>query len=381
MTGFRDFFATLNKAPFPSGRKPIQAEVIEVVENATSLDPVEEVAEVQRMINVHNAAFREGNSPRISNAWKIKRTILYTGYLISPEDSENLVKSVDIPKSSSAYGDDIRTLANNIMITPRPCPGHILSKVGGIGKKLRWRVVATGVLDNKIWAARVEPIPSTASYYTENQTPAVVLALRSSARPSDANRIQAWQPVPEDKSVEFETTVGEKVLLRIDEERRNQSNQHNGDYINNDNKGFKRTRPQDEEFPLLGRPQGEQDRNFSNSSQQQARYNNNDDNRRPSGPKPASGRGGGVSSGNNSTNNNNQKPRGGGSGGQRFERHQRGGAGRGGGRGGGGGGRGGGRGRSGNPYRSLDDRLSSYNGRGSGGYGYDGARDDGGLTY
>lgn len=374
VTGFREFFTALNKAPFPSARKPFHAEVIEVAENATSLDPVDEVAEVQRMINGHNTAFREGNAPRNSNAWKIKRTILYTGYLISAEDSAKLVNSVDLPKPTSAYGDDIRTLANNIMITPRPCPDHILSKVGGIGEKLRWRIVATGVLDNKIWAARVEPVPSTASYYTENQTPSVVLALRSNARPVDANRIQVWKPVPEDKSFEFETTVGEKVLLRIDEERRSQPDQHSGEHVGSNNKGFKRMRPQDEEFPPLGRAQGPQDRNFSGSSQQQTRYN--DENRRASGPKPASGRGGGGAGSNN--NSNNQKGRGGS--GQRFDRNQRGGSGRGGVRGGGG--RGGGRGRGGNPYRSLDDRITSNNGRGSGGgYGHDGTRDDAGLTY
>lgn len=373
----------LNKAPFSSGRKPFHAEVIEVAEKATSLDPVTEVAEVQRLINTHNIAFRAGNTPHASKPWHINRTVLYTGYLISQEDSEKLVGLVDLPTTrSSSHDEDVRILANNIMITPRPCPNHILDKVGGLGKALRWRAVATAVLDNKVWAARVEPVLANANYYTDTSPPLIVLALRGNARPTNADRIQSWQPLPENKSFEFETTVGEKVLLRIDEERRaerQQAGRENGVPSNTYNEGYKRVRPQDEGFPPLGSAPKQQNRNISGSSQQQPRHYGNDENRRPNGQNSGQGRGG-VSSGNNS-----QRGRGGG---QRFERRQQNnGGGRGVSRGGAGGGGagGGGRGRGrGNyaSYRSLDDRLAGNGGKGSaGGHGFDGARDDGGLTY
>jgi len=365
---------------------PIQAEVIEVVGNSTNLDPVAEVAEVQRMINAHNTALRAGNAPHGIKPWHIKRTVLYTGYFISAEDTKRLLETVDLPSTrSSRQDDDIRTLANSIMITPRLCTDYILDKVGGIGKTLRWRVVATGVSDNKLWAARVEPVPSNASYYTENPVPSIVLALRNNSRPFEVNRIQNWQPLPEEKVFEFETKVGEKVQLRIEEEistERHRGNQDTGAARNTDgyeHPGFKRFRPQKEEFPALGSSQEHQNRNYSNTSQQQPYHNGNDENRRQSGQNPGSGRGGGTGAG----NNNNQRVRGSG---QRFERSQRGGGGggRGAGRGGGapGGGRGGQRGRGGyGSYRSLDDRVNGNGQKGSGKYGYDGARDDGGLTY
>jgi hypothetical protein len=87
-----------------------------------------------------------------------------------------------------------------------------------MGSKTTWEVTGTAVFENKIWAACVRPIPENKKYYTENPVPIVVLALRKGAKPIDAGKIQNWQPVPPEKQYVFESTVGEKVLLRIEEE-------------------------------------------------------------------------------------------------------------------------------------------------------------------
>jgi hypothetical protein len=215
--GFREFFTNYNRAQNGIGgtptRGPITAEVVQVSDGVTILDPVVETAEVQRLINDHNEAISKGKK---GQRLQIKKTVFYTGYLIEKEDTQKLLTLAQLPPNTP--DNDMKFLANNVLITPRPCPGSILEKVGGMGNKLTWTVTGTAVFENKIWAAAVKPVPDTAKYYTENPVPIVVLALRKGARPIDAGKIQNWQPVPQDKQYIFETTVGEKVLLRVEEE-------------------------------------------------------------------------------------------------------------------------------------------------------------------
>lgn len=222
VTGFRTFFTDYNKRQNGMGgkrtRDPLIAEVIQVADGVTQLDPVTEAAEVQRIINDHNAAVDKGHrGPRL----QIKKTIFYTGYLINNEDTQKLLTLANIPQTMPDH--ELKFLANNVLITPRPCPNSILEKVGGMGSKTRWEVTGTAVFENKIWAASVKPVPETKKYYTENPLPIVVLALRKGARPVEASRIQNWQPVPKEKQYVFDSTVGEKVLLRIEEEDKDES--------------------------------------------------------------------------------------------------------------------------------------------------------------
>jgi hypothetical protein len=215
--GFRDFLEDYNKAQHRPGariRGPIQGEVIMVPDQATILDPVAEVAEVQHLINEHNEHVTKKNMP--NQRLSIKKTVFLTGYSISPADSQRLLTLAQIP--AALRNDELKHHANNILITPKSCPPHILKKVGGIGARMTWEVTGTACLDNSIWAASVAPVPSTAKYHTDNPIPLVVLALRRGAKPIDATRIQNWQPVPPDKAFQFETVVKEKLLLRIEGE-------------------------------------------------------------------------------------------------------------------------------------------------------------------
>lgn len=215
--GFRDYFMDYNKRQNGIGgeptRGPITAEVIQVADGVTQLEPVQEAAEVQRLINDHNLAVDRGARGK---RLQIKKTVYYTGYLISKTDTEKLLPLAQLPPNMP--NAEMMFLANNVLITPRPCPTSILEKVGGMGSKLSWEVTGTAVFENKIWAACVRPIPETAKYYTENPVPMVVLALRKGAKPADAGKIQNWQPVPPEKQYIFESIVGEKVLLRIEGE-------------------------------------------------------------------------------------------------------------------------------------------------------------------
>lgn len=224
--GFRDFFFQFNKDLMAGGqnqgsRKPIVAEVIQVAENATQLDPVTEIAGIQKMINAHNLRVKSGNAPPGTPPYQIKKTVFYTGYMVPANMTEKLTSLVKLPQGADK--SDIRYLANSILITPKPCPKSILDKVGGIGAKLQWKVTGISCFENKLWAARVEPVPKTAKYYSENPTPTVVLAIRKNGRPADAARIVNWHPVPEDQAYTFESVVGEKQMLRVEEETANES--------------------------------------------------------------------------------------------------------------------------------------------------------------
>ncbi|KAL8930391.1 MAG: hypothetical protein Q9172_000100 [Xanthocarpia lactea] len=216
---FREYFESLNKSLLnpltPAPRKPITAEVIQVSELITTLDPTTEAAEVQRMINAHNTAISSGNHT-FSSPLEIKRTVFFTGYLISPIDTTRLVTLIKLPPGVPE--SEVKFLANNIMITPRPCPQSLLDKVGGIGRKQTWQVIGIANYESRIWAARVTPVPANAQYHTDNPTPLVVLAVLKGARPYEANRIQNWQPIPSDKQYIFQTEVGEKVQLRVEPE-------------------------------------------------------------------------------------------------------------------------------------------------------------------
>ncbi|KAI9722412.1 MAG: hypothetical protein M1828_004779 [Chrysothrix sp. TS-e1954] len=198
--------------------QPIKAEVIEVAEKAVSLDPVTEVAQVQRMANDHNAhaTATAPSSGRGVKLWQISQSVLYSGYLIQPTDTERLLTAANLPLKGTPDGE-IRTLANCILITPRPMPPNLIDRTGPIGKTVRWRINGVGILDNKVWAARVEPVLKSERVYTENRPACVVLALGRNARAQDASRIQQWQDLTPEQGFEFDTSVGEKALLRLNE--------------------------------------------------------------------------------------------------------------------------------------------------------------------
>jgi hypothetical protein len=343
---FRDFFADMNRTLLhnpqqPAIRQPITAEVIQVPEQDSFMDPTSEIAEVQRMINIHNTAILSDTAPPKSVPYKLKRSVFYTGYLISPQDTEKLKALVSLPPNTDS--SELKLLANNILITPRPAPHSIMKKVGGIGAKQRWKVTGLANQESRVWAARVAPTNPGAQIYTENATPYVVLATRRQAKPIEASRIRNWQPVPENQSFEFETTVGEKVLLRIDEEVAGED-EYEASFPNGKNA---RKHPREEDFPALGasaKKGGESGPKPQHTPQQRSNPGN----------AWTGGRGGGGPGGPP------QRGGGGGGGGNR---------GRGGGqgfRGRGGGGRGGQRGGRGGRggYRSLDANV--------GGQGYSG---------
>lgn len=227
---FRDYLLDYNKRQNGVGggkptRGPITAEVVQVADLATTLDPVVEVAEVQHIINAHNDAVNNQVPGVRPVRLMIKKNVLYTGYLINSTDTQRLLTLAQIPPNMKDH--EVKYHANNIMICPRPCSNSVLEKAGGMGSKMTWQVTGLACYENSVWAACVKPVQSTAKFYTDNAVPMVVLAVRKGAQAADSRKIHNWQPVPADKAFMFETTVGEKVVLRIESEDRGDGQDEN----------------------------------------------------------------------------------------------------------------------------------------------------------
>lgn len=92
-----------------------------------------------------------------------------------------------------------------------------MGQVGGIGKKVRWKVSRSAVYENNIWAVRLAPRPAREKYYTPSKHPMVVLAVRRGTDPADAQKIKKWNPVSSGRALTFDTVVGEKAMLCVEE--------------------------------------------------------------------------------------------------------------------------------------------------------------------
>ena len=252
--GFREYFEKLNKSflshpvdqPAPP-RKPINCEVIHVCELKAALDPKAEVEVIQRAIDRHNQTIATGGpNPHkaVGKQLRIVENYLYFAYLINETDSARLISLTNVLPHLIDSGE-VRYMASSILIAPYKPRKDLLQKVGGRGKKVMWQVNGIAKLEDRIWAARVVPVDETVQVHTQDQTPVVVLAVRKGSRPIDAGRIQNWQPVSPDKAFMFQTTVGDKVMLRVDEVDDQMDGFHQGGSKKNRRKfdgdgGFKR---------------------------------------------------------------------------------------------------------------------------------------------
>ncbi|KAI5776881.1 hypothetical protein EDC01DRAFT_680673 [Geopyxis carbonaria] len=205
---FEDWLATYT-ATTAGRRAHLKADVIQVAEESRCLPPSVELREVQKMITDHNAAARG------PHALRIKKTVFYTGYLLNSPTTAALLNALEIPRKV-ATEMDVKLLANNVLITPRPASRAVLAKTGALGRRVEFEVTGVGCWENRVWAAMVKPVDPSIRIYTDNPAPIIVLAVRRSAKPIDAGRIDKWTPPP--AQIRFWTVVGERLLLRVEEE-------------------------------------------------------------------------------------------------------------------------------------------------------------------
>ena len=180
-----------------------------MADQATTLDPVTETAVVQSLINTHNAQL-----PLLSRALQIKRSVYYTAYLLNPSDTAKLLDLVKVPPN--LVESEIKYLANSIIFAFGSADSNTLARVGGIGAKQTWQVTGFSFFQSSIWAVRVVPVPPSSHTHTLQQPPSIVLATYKNTKPDLAKNIKTWQPIPVDKQYILQTSVAEKVQLRIE---------------------------------------------------------------------------------------------------------------------------------------------------------------------
>jgi len=213
---FRRWLQVFNEGlmanPDPQRRPLASTEVVEVAMEATNLDPVKEVSEVQRIINEHNLLYKAGKLDKRAQPLQIKSVVFNTGYLLKTSDTKKLIEEFIPPEVRSLRG--IKIHADAIPIAMASAPHHILNQVGGIGNKVRFNIVAQGQLEDRLWAVRVEPTKPREPIHTLNHPASIVLALKD-ARTKDVNDIQTWTALQPHQSIQIETTIGEKTMLSI----------------------------------------------------------------------------------------------------------------------------------------------------------------------
>ncbi|KAI9669159.1 MAG: hypothetical protein M1829_005160 [Trizodia sp. TS-e1964] len=212
--GFREFFTSFNKPNHTHPRKHILADVIQVADTTMFLDPVTEVAVIQRMINDHNTALTKDNLKNKPHLC-IKQTTVSTGYLIDAPTSSKIKSLIKLPKSVNPK--DIKWLANHITITLKPAPSSFIQKLGGMGAKQSWEITGIGSYDNKVWAIRVSPIGNNSLNISEFHPPHIAVAQRKHARASETNLINNWHPLPKGEDFIIDAVVGDRVSLTIEE--------------------------------------------------------------------------------------------------------------------------------------------------------------------
>ncbi|KAI5793902.1 hypothetical protein DFH27DRAFT_485236 [Peziza echinospora] len=234
VTAFEKFFAEYNATLARLGRKPLAANVVQVLEQIKYLDPLKESIEIVRLLNEHNEIARgqENVSPRLQPLI-LKKHVFFTAYKLSEVDSAVLLAAYPIPQLG-----DIHTLANIIMITPRKAHPSVLQKAGGLGNEIEFEVISTGVWQDRIWAVTVRPVDPKAKCYTDTPKPIIVLGHRRGVKPQEANLIKRWTEVEEGSRFKFKAVVWEKKSLRIEgEDSRLEGQGTNNNYGNNNYNG------------------------------------------------------------------------------------------------------------------------------------------------
>ncbi|BFZ64898.1 hypothetical protein YB2330_006051 [Saitoella coloradoensis] len=215
-TAFREFLEGEAIVQNSVGEEPLEVEVIDVPPTTRYLPKKKEIELIQSMVNDNN---REAASPWDElHVWK-GRT-LFTGYLLTYTDKQRLLKHFTVPPIPE--GDEGRwsTYADHITITPKPShPNWLLKKTGGLGYQLEFETVARGLIKNRVFAVKVEPVDKKAPFYTVNNHAHITIAARRDldAKPFESNTITHWEQIPQEERLRFIGTVGEKAFWSVNE--------------------------------------------------------------------------------------------------------------------------------------------------------------------
>lgn len=176
--------------------------------------PDNEIDQITNVINDHNNAIAYGKASRGAVPYKYQSNRLFTGYILPPVESDKLKKLIRLPVDRDI--EDVRILADNIMVSFHPPAQHIVDKAGGWGSWHRWRVIRQGSYNDTIWAVQVTPSDPTYRHVVNTKYPYVILCHTPRTKPTEAARqISNWQDLPLDAQIEFNTKFEDRAVLRI----------------------------------------------------------------------------------------------------------------------------------------------------------------------
>jgi HAD domain family 1 in Swiss Army Knife RNA repair proteins len=216
---FRAIIEKFNKAvergQYNVRRPRIWYNVQEVKSLVTTLDQVTEVAEIQRMVNIHNQAVVDGRAPPGAVMWKLTPSVAYTAYHIPHDyDRRKLAQLARIPQK---HQKDVIHLCTHAVLRTGALTQDQLALLGGLKRSTRFRVAFVGSHDIGIWAAKIEPVDPSQIVSLDGRSLLVVLACVSSVRPGQTDIITNWQPVS-GQSIEFVAEIDERKILSLEQE-------------------------------------------------------------------------------------------------------------------------------------------------------------------
>ena len=211
-----DFNRAVQNRQYHISRPRVWYDIVDVKTLATSLDEVTEVAEVQRIINLHNQAIVNGTAPEASLPWQMKEVVAYTAYYItSDEDRRTLSCLARIPNAS--HQKDIAYHSTHAVIHPGALSPEQLHLLGGLNNTVRFRVTHTGSHNMGLWAVKIEPVVGTQRVSLDLDQLRIVLACHLSLHLTQERDITNWQPLT-GPPIEFDAELRERTLLDLEQE-------------------------------------------------------------------------------------------------------------------------------------------------------------------
>ena len=191
--------------------RTFQSKVVKVPQVEGSLDPAAEAAEVQRMINEHNAAIVAGTAGEAAYPMTLTKIVLLVFFSIHPSDYKHLLGLLPPGVKPPAQSN------GRIVVATGAIPNDEIAELGGVGKDTLFRATEIGSIDGDITAIRVQPVDGTFRFRPRATTkyPTVVLSLRRDLRPTAVKDIKNWVSLPIDKQLEFRATLREQYRLDI----------------------------------------------------------------------------------------------------------------------------------------------------------------------
>jgi hypothetical protein len=197
--------------------RKFQSNVVKVPPAESSLDPGAEAAQVQRMINEHNAAIVAGTADEAAYPMTLTKIVYMVFFSIKPSDYKHLLGLLPPGVKSQAQ------YSGRIVVATSSIRDDEMAELGGVGNDTLFRATEIGSIDGDITAIRVQQIDASVKVRPRvgGKYPTVILSMRRDLRPTAIKDIKNWTSLPVDKQLQFRATLREHYRLNIQRQQAN----------------------------------------------------------------------------------------------------------------------------------------------------------------